>query len=360
MLIFSTLKIIAILAFLVFALLGYLFYLAARHGWMRNGYFRIPSVILIVLGLFVAFQAIGNGITFAVIGLHIEAHPVAALSINGLSEIVVMLLGAGVIAYGSGQDLRAVFRLEGIRETKVFAYVLAIPIILAAQFAGGALSAIWERLLKFFPDLYQLLNQYETASDKTMQGLVTATGPIDLALILLFVAIVPALAEETLFRGFAQTNIERSGKWHARPITALLVASFLFALVHASVFKLPGLFLLGLTIGWMTYRTNNLFVGGIGHAINNGFIVAALYLSPSISSNANSGIIGTEDLSATQALAMLVIILPIFAVLLFLFMRASASVTARGNAEREVHAMIWKTVQPEGFAPHHFDDTDIL
>ena len=346
MILFSTLTIAAIAVFIFLALLGFLFYFASQHGWLRNGYFRVPAVILIVLGLFLAFQAIGNGITLAAVGVHVENHPVAALSINGLAEILVMIGGAAAISIGSHQNLRAIFRLEGISETPATPYLLAVPMILAAQYAGEGISAIWERFWEFAPHLYHVINQYETSSDKTMQGLVTATGPLDLILILLFVAIVPALAEEAMFRGFAQTNIERSGQWHARPATALVVASLLFALVHASLFKLPGLFVLGLVLGWMTYRTNNLFVGGIGHAINNGFIVAALYFSPDTATSATSSMVGTENVTVGDAAAMLALSIPILAFLLYWFWRSTAHITARGNAEREHQQNLWQAEHP--------------
>jgi|GEM_PF-2209579 len=354
MTLFSPVKLFAFAAFIVLALVGFGFYLAARQGWKRNGYFRLPAVVLIVLGLFITFQALGNGITMATIGIHIEGHPVIALTINGLAEIAIMLVGTVLISHASRQNLLAVFRLEGLRETPALPYVLALPIILVAQAAGSALSAIWERGWKYFPDLFHAVNQYESASDTAMQGLVTATGPLDLALILLFVAIVPALAEETLFRGFAQSNIERSGRWHARPVTALVTASFLFALVHASLFKLPGLFALGMVLGWMTYRTNNLFVGAIGHAINNGFIVAVLYLNPNLSNSASTSLVGTEELSATDALRMLALIIPLLGLLLYFFARVTAALQARGNAEREIQSELWQTGPSDRALPPSF------
>src|SRR5439155_13119523 len=155
-------------------------------------------------------------------------------------------------------------------ETPALAYLLAAPVIISAQFVGDAVIAIWMQLLKLFPLLYSALDKYETESDKAVEGLVTAHGTLEFVLIFLFVAIVPAFAEETLFRGFTQSNIERSGYHHARWRVALVVASFLFALVHGSAFKLPGLMVLGLALGWMAYRTNNLFVVSLGHAVNNG------------------------------------------------------------------------------------------
>jgi membrane protease YdiL (CAAX protease family) len=356
MLAFSSFHLIAIGVFITLVVLGAVFFAAARSGWMRNGYFTLPSVILIVLSLFILFQGLGSGITLAVIGIHVENHPIAALTINGLSEIVILMAGAVLISQAARQNLFAVFRLEGIHETPLAAYVLAVPIMLMAQIGGSAFSALFERFWKFFPDFYQVLDQYETASDTAMQGLVTANGPMDFLLILLFVAIVPALAEETLFRGFAQTNIERSGKHHTRPFVALLSASLLFAMVHGSLFKLPGLFALGLALGWLTYRTNNLFAGGLAHALNNGFIVAALYLSPEqISTKANTNLVGTGGLSGMESLIALAMIIPLMVLFLFLFNRVTAHLQARGNAERALQARLAPPEFPaEGMNNEHF------
>ena len=341
MLSLHTLGLLAIGAFMVLALLGWLVFRVAQRGWMTHGYLGIPAVILIVLVLFILFQGIGSGVTLAVIGEHYENHPIAVLAINGLAEITVLLLGAIVISKTFRQNLFAVFRLEGFYETPALAYILAVPIMLLAQFGGGALSVLSEHVWKFFPSIYPALEQYENAGNESMKGLVTAHGSIDFMLIFIFVAVVPALAEEALFRGFTQTNIERSGHWHTRPFVALGITSVLFGMMHASVFKFPGLFGLGLTLGWLTYRTNNLFTGALAHIANNGFIVAALYLSPEqVSAKATQSLVSTDELSGTDALIVLVPVIIGMTLFLFLFNRVTAPLHARGNAERELEARL--------------------
>src|SRR5205807_9485021 len=100
--------------------------------------------------------------------------------------------------------------------------------------------------------------------------------------------------------------------------------------------KLPGLFALALALGWMAYRTNNIFTGALAHAVNNGSIVIALYLSPQLSTNASSSLVGTEGLSGTEALAMLALVIPLLAGLLYWFKHVTAPISARGNAEHEM------------------------
>src|SRR5437870_2109656 len=113
----ALIKALAIVLFIGLGLLGALLFAGFRRGWMRNGYFTAPTVFLIVIGLFVAFQGLGNGITFALLGKDFAANPILALGINGLAELIVMLGGAILISRAAGQNLFAVFRLEGFHET---------------------------------------------------------------------------------------------------------------------------------------------------------------------------------------------------------------------------------------------------
>jgi membrane protease YdiL (CAAX protease family) len=326
---------------LVLAVLGTLVFVANQRGWKRNGYFTIPATILIVLGIFIGFQALGAMLTLIMNGGKLEgAEGLGALAMNGVAQLIVMLAGALLVSLAARQNPFAVFRLQGIRETPISAYFLAIPLILLAQAVGIAISSLWIRLFEFFPGFYSMVDKYETAGDTQLQAMVTAHGPLQFVVILLLVAIVPALAEETLFRGFAQSNIERSGHGHARPMVALVVASLLFAAIHGSLFKLPGLLALGLALGWMAYRTNNLFVGSVGHAINNGVIVFELFLNPGTSSaSANSVVVGNTDLSGTQSLLLLGFTAPILCLLLYLFARATVHTVSRYNSELEIESL---------------------
>ena len=316
--------------------IGALVFIASRRGWMRNGYFTTAATILVVLGIFVAFQSLGSALVVAIGGVKMDESNVTLLAMNGVAQLFIMLVGTVVLSLAMRQNPFAVFRLEGFHEIRWMAYLLSVPIMFAAQIAGEAVASLWARGLQLVPALYQMLDKFESANDKQMEGLVTAHGLGEFVLILLFVAIVPAFAEETLFRGFAMTNIERSGRTRARPFFALILTSALFAAIHLSVFKFPGLLALGLALGWMAHRTNNLFVGSLGHAANNGIIVIALYLAPGLDSGASaSSLIGTAEMPIVDALLMLGGSLPALAVLLYVFNRATENIQARHNAERE-------------------------
>lgn len=317
------------------ALIGTLVFIAARRGWMRHGYFTTAATILVVLGIFIGFQGVGAMLVVFTGGLQGGSN-VMILAMNGIAQLLVMLVGIVVLSLGVRQDPYRVFRLKGFYDTPALAYLLAIPIMFCAQAAGEAVATLWTKLISLAPSLYSMLEKFENASDKQMEGLVTAHGLGEFVLIMLFVALVPAFAEETLFRGFAMSNIEHSGTQKRRPYFALIVSSLLFAAIHLSVFKLPGLLALGLALGYMALRTNNLFAGSLGHAANNGLIVMALYLKPDLGdTSATSSLVGSGSMTTSEALLMLAGSLPSLLLLLYAFQRVTRDTYARHSFEAE-------------------------
>ena len=90
-------------------------------------------------------------------------------------------------------------------------------------------------------------------------------------LIILTTIIVAPLVEEMLFRGFLQKVLEES--WE--DITkAILVTSLFFALVHLNPYWIVQIYLLGMLLGYLSWRTNSIIPGIILHGLNNGFAVA--------------------------------------------------------------------------------------
>ncbi len=90
-------------------------------------------------------------------------------------------------------------------------------------------------------------------------------------LIILTTIIVAPIVEELLFRGFLQKVLEES--WE--DITkAILVTSLFFALVHLNPYWIVQIYLLGMLLGYLSWRTNSIIPGIILHGLNNGFAVA--------------------------------------------------------------------------------------
>jgi len=79
------------------------------------------------------------------------------------------------------------------------------------------------------------------------------------------------LVEEMLFRGYLQKVLEDN--W--QDVTkAVLVTSLFFAFVHLNPYWVVQIYLLGLVLGYLAWRTNSIWPGLILHGLNNGFAVA--------------------------------------------------------------------------------------
>jgi len=83
---------------------------------------------------------------------------------------------------------------------------------------------------------------------------------------LLFISLVPGLAEESLFRGYMQRRF--LARWGAGP--AILLTTFLFGLMHVMPHAIALAFILGLWLGVIAWKTGSIWPSAACHAFVNG------------------------------------------------------------------------------------------
>lgn len=90
------------------------------------------------------------------------------------------------------------------------------------------------------------------------------------------VAIIPAIGEELLFRGLIQNMFSKAfGNHHL----AIWLTGFIFAAIHMQFFGIMPRMLLGVLFGYLYHWSGKLSVAMIGHLMNNGLAIIALYLA---------------------------------------------------------------------------------
>ncbi len=87
---------------------------------------------------------------------------------------------------------------------------------------------------------------------------------ISLALNILSTAILPALIEEMIFRGY----ILRALRPHGDGL-AVVLSAVLFALFHGNVLQIPFAFILGLVLGYLMVQTDSIWPSVVLHFSNN-------------------------------------------------------------------------------------------
>ncbi|MCC7293590.1 MAG: CPBP family intramembrane metalloprotease [Phycisphaerales bacterium] len=85
---------------------------------------------------------------------------------------------------------------------------------------------------------------------------------------LLLMAVIPALSEELLFRGFLLTAL----RGPAGRTVSILTSAVVFAVFHFILAKLPVTFLLGALLAWVCWQTRSIWPGIIVHFLHNGII----------------------------------------------------------------------------------------
>lgn len=105
--------------------------------------------------------------------------------------------------------------------------------------------------------------------------LLLGDADVPLWAVWLLFAITPGLCEEIFFRGLVLSGLRRWGVW-----PAIGVSSLLFAIAHASLYRLLPTLFLGALFGYLVWRSGSIACSMIAHALSNGLITTAVHLQP--------------------------------------------------------------------------------
>jgi membrane protease YdiL (CAAX protease family) len=106
--------------------------------------------------------------------------------------------------------------------------------------------------------------------------LIYAGSVRELAVNIFVLAILPAIAEEVLFRGVIQNTLER---WAGSGLVAVLITSLLFSALHLQFFTFFPRFLLGIVFGLLYMWSRTIWLPVIAHFGNNIVPVVWSYFS---------------------------------------------------------------------------------
>jgi membrane protease YdiL (CAAX protease family) len=160
-------------------------------------------------------------------------------------------------------------------ETVFLQIVIVIVIMLASLPAVSALQELTEML----PWSKATLLQFKVAEDSYNKQIAVIARMNDFSDYLISVAVVallPAVFEEILFRGAIQNLLSR---WIKMPVLAIVITAIIFSAIHGSYLGFLSRFALGFVLGWIFYRTGNIWLNIIGHFFNNAMALTVLYIT---------------------------------------------------------------------------------
>ena len=147
-------------------------------------------------------------------------------------------------------DLHSLFRLKPVSGEVI---LLTIIIGLSMSVLGDELDRLVQSLIPIPDELAKMMES------------LAATTFMDWFLAILGAVVVASISEELLFRGFLQVTLERKGD----PTRAVILSSISWTLIHVNFYWAIQIFIMGVIIGFIAWRTGSIIPAIILHAINN-------------------------------------------------------------------------------------------
>lgn len=146
-----------------------------------------------------------------------------------------------------------------------FAILAAIGLCMFTNIVNSYVLAILSELGAEIPEAPQMMEPTYTS----------------LGLNLFTIAVLPALLEEMIYRGYILRTLRPYGN-----VFAVLVSSMLFSLMHGNLRQIPFAFLVGLILGCLYVMTDNIWMSITVHFANNAISVLMEYFGFGLSDDA--------------------------------------------------------------------------
>ena len=167
-----------------------------------------------------------------------------------------------------------------------FFAVVALPLI--------AMLAEWNKGMEFpsfLASVEEMMRQMEESA-KVLTERFLNTSSVWMMIVNLFVmALLPAMCEEMLFRGWLQRVLVDRVNYHV----AIWASAFVFSAIHFQFYGFVPRMLIGAALGYLYCYTGSLWAPIIAHFTNNAMAVVTAFLSYNGYTSIDFDLIGTGD-----------------------------------------------------------------
>jgi membrane protease YdiL (CAAX protease family) len=238
-----------------------------------------------LIGGFFLYQIVGGLITIIIFGLDVEKAPVNAMRFVTMGgQILFILLPALLFSKMFYRNISEIVRLKVPRWEEILLFILGIivltPLLQNYLYIQNHYIELWASNSSFINSVKELLDSLNKLLEEAYGNLISVNNFYEGILVVIVVALVPAVSEEFMFRGFVQKSFE----FKLKPFRAALITAAFFGIYHFNPYGIIPLILLGLYFGFAAYMSNSIVIPVVLHFLNN-FAAVTLYF-----------ILGDEDL----------------------------------------------------------------
>ncbi len=232
-----------------------------------------------LVGGFVLYQFVGGLLTIILIGFDLEGASVPELRLLTMAgQILFILLPALLFAKWFYNDVGKVIRANYTTFKEVGLFSIGIIILTPLM---QVYIHIQNHFIYILAENSSLVNILKTFLDtlnemveKTYGNLLKADSVPEMVFVFFIIAVVPAVSEEVMFRGYIQKSFELK----MTPFRAALITAIFFGLYHFNPYGIIPLILLGVYFGYAAYKTNSIIIPMFLHFLNNFIAVALFYI----------------------------------------------------------------------------------
>jgi len=153
--------------------------------------------------------------------------------------------------------------------------LLVFLIVAAGIYVGSALSYFNSQVP--LPAQWKIkVDKMEAEYDQQVQAILLLRNNTEYVVAILIMGLLPAVAEEVLFRGGIQNFLYGATR---KPWLAIIVASLIFSLAHFSWYGFLFRFALGVILGCLYQYSRSLWPGILAHFLNNAMIITIAYIN---------------------------------------------------------------------------------
>mgnify|MGYP005848765529 CR=1 FL=1 len=210
-------------------------------------------------------------------------------------QVLFILLPALLLAKFVYTDVTSALRVKfpSLKEVIIFigGLVLLTPLLQSFLYIQNFLFNKLADNISIVHELRNLIDQVDKMVQSTYGNLLQSNSIFEASFIVFVVAVIPALCEETFFRGFVQKSFE----YRFKPVWSILLTALFFGIYHFNPYGLFALIALGVYFGFAAYISDSIFIPMILHFLNN-FMAVTAFMIFGDQELINSNVTATEDI----------------------------------------------------------------
>lgn len=237
------------------------------------------AAILGLIAVFFIFQFGGGLLAISIFGFDLKNADMNLMRLLTIgSQIMFILFPAILFSKLVFIDVTSIirFRMPNFKEVGIFIFgiIILMPLLQEYLHIQNYLITELSKSYSVVEGIKNFLDSLDKLVEESYLQILTANNIFEYVLVIITVAVTPALCEEIFFRGYVQKSFE----FKQKPFIAILITSLFFGLYHFNPYGLIPLIIIGMYLGFSAYKSNSIVVPIILHFVNNFVSIIAFFL----------------------------------------------------------------------------------